>query len=277
MENPLSLWPKPPIEDAKAASANEALAVGLIDYVARDLADLLEQIDGKTVDAQGLRQLKTAGAEVVEIPQRFIEEFLQVLTNPNIVFLLITIGVQALLIEISSPGGWIAGFIGVVCLALGTYGLGILPVNWFGLAFIATAFVLFILEVKAPTHGALTVAGLVSFIVGALVLFNSPETPTFLRVSVPLVIGTGIATAAFFFVILTFAIRAQFRPVEVGREALVGRVGETRTVLSPTGMVHVSGELWSAVLEDESLKVKIGERVEVVGSDGLRLRVKPLK
>jgi len=263
------------IEDAKAASSSEAVNVGLVDYIADDLDDLLAQIDGVLVDAQGEKTLRTANAVVVELPQRFIEQFLQVLTNPNIVFLLITIGVQALLIEISSPGGWIAGFIGVVCLALGTYGLGILPVNWFGLVFIATAFVLFILEVKAPTHGALTLAGLTSFIVGALVLFNSPETPSFCRVSVPLVIGTGIGTAAFFMVILTFAIRAQLLPVEVGREALIGRTGESRTALTPTGMVHVAGELWTAILEDESESLKSGERVEIVGVDGLRLRVKP--
>ena len=263
------------IEDAKAASSSEAVNVGLVDYIADDLDDLLAQIDGVLVDAQGEKTLRTANAVVVELPQRFIEQFLQVLTNPNIVFLLITIGVQALLIEISSPGGWIAGFIGVVCLALGTYGLGILPVNWFGLVFIATAFVLFILEVKAPTHGALTLAGLTSFIVGALVLFNSPETPSFFRVSVPLVIGTGIGTAAFFMVILTFAIRAQLLPVEVGREALIGRTGESRTALTPTGMVHVAGELWTAILEDESESLKSGERVEIVGVDGLRLRVKP--
>lgn len=264
------------IEEAKAASASEALNVSLVDFIAEDLEDLLVQVDGFLVDAQGEKTLATAEAEVVEIPQCFIEQFLQVLTNPNIVFLLITIGVQALLIEISSPGGWIAGFIGVVCLALGTYGLGILPVNWFGLAFIATSFVLFILEVKAPTHGALTVAGLASFIIGALVLFNSPETPSFLRVSVPLVIGTGLATAAFFIGILTFAIRAQLRPVEVGREALVGRIGESRTSMSPTGMVHVAGELWTAILEDDSAKLDPGVRVEVVGMDGLRLRVKPI-
>ncbi len=263
------------IDDAKAASASEALAVDLVDIVAGDLDDLLAQVDGMTVDVHGERVVRTANAEIVELPQRFIEQFLQVLTNPNIVFLLITIGVQALLIEISSPGGWVAGFIGVVCLALGTYGLGILPVNWFGLAFIATAFVLFILEVKAPTHGALTAAGLASFIVGALVLFNSPETPAFLRVSVPLVIGTGIATAAFFMAILTFAIRAQLRPVEVGREALVGKRGETRTDLAPTGMVHVAGELWTAILEDETSTLKAGKRVDIIAIDGLRLRVRP--
>ena len=110
----------------------------------------------------------------------FIEQFLLLLTDPNIVFtLLIAIGVQAVLIEISSPGGWVAGFIGVVCLTLAIYGLGVLPVNWFGIIFLLTAFVLFILDIKAPTHGALTTAGVASFIIGALVLFNSPGTPAF--------------------------------------------------------------------------------------------------
>ncbi|NJN80111.1 MAG: hypothetical protein HC797_06385 [Anaerolineales bacterium] len=99
---------------------------------------------------------------------------------------------QAILIEISTPGGWVAGFIGAVCLTLATYGLGVLPINWFGIIFLIIAFVLFILDIKAPTHGALTAAGVASFIVGGLVLFNSPGTPEFQRVSVPLVVGTGI-------------------------------------------------------------------------------------
>ena len=120
------------------------------------------------------------------------------LTNPNLVFILLSIGVQAILIELSSPGGWVAGFIGVVCLALAAFGLGVLPVNWFGIIFLVHAFVLFIVDIKAPTHGALTAAGVGSFIVGALVLFNSPGVPAFQRVSVPLVVGTGILVWAGF-------------------------------------------------------------------------------
>jgi membrane-bound serine protease (ClpP class) len=262
------------IEEAKAVSAQEALDAGMIDLIAVDVPDLLQQVDGRSVAIGDGRILATAGAEVEVVPQRFIEQFLQVLTNPNIVFLLLTVGVQAILIEISSPGGWIAGFIGIVCLALGTYGLGILPVNWFGLAFVLTAFVLFILEVKAPTHGALTVAGAASFIVGALVLFNSPETPSFQRVSVPLVVGTGIATAAFFMTIVAFAIRGQMRPVETGAEAIIGRLGEVRSALSPAGMVQVAGELWSAEVEQEGESLQVGTKIEVVGVDGLKLIVR---
>ncbi len=263
------------IEDATAASAEEALEAGLIDFIATDLDDLLVQINGFKVElSTGERTLNTVGVGMVEVAQSFIEQLLQVLTNPNVVFLLITVGVQAILIEISAPGGWVAGFIGVVCLALGTYGLGILPVNWFGLVFMVIAFVLFWLEIEAPTYGALTVAGLGSFIVGALVLFNSSSTPAFQRVSVPLVIGVAVAIGLFFMTVLTFALKAQRRPVEVGAEALIGRVGEARTDIAPRGMVQVAGELWSAEIEDGELAVRSGERVEVVGVEGLRLSIR---
>ena len=130
----------------------------------------------------------------------------------DIAFLLIAIGLQAILIEISSPGGWVAGFVGVVCLTLAVYGMGVLPVNWFGLVFLLTAFVLFILDIKAPTHGALTAAGVGSFIIGALVLFNSPGTPQFQRVSIPLVIIVSLLLGAMFAVILAIALRAQHAP-----------------------------------------------------------------
>ena len=263
------------IEEAKAASADEALQAGLIDFIADDLDDLLVQLDGFTVELEsGPRTLSTGAADLIVVEQTFIEQLLGTLTNPNIVFLLMAIGVQAILIEISSPGGWVAGFVGVMSLALGAFGLGVLPVNWAGLIFLTTAFVLFILDIKAPTHGALTAAGVASFIAGALILFNSPGTPAFQRVSVPLVIGTGLAISAIFLTIVSFAISAQRRRVEVGSEALIGRTGITKTELAPTGMVQVAGELWSAKLEDRSGAVPAGEDVEVTGVDGLSLKVR---
>jgi len=264
------------IEEAKAATAEEALAVGLIDIIADDLQDLVRQLDGRSVETTlGERRLRTSQASVMEIQQSLIEQALQAITNPNIVFLLLTIGVQAILIEISSPGGWVAGFIGVSCLAVGAYGLGVLPVNWVGLIFIITAFVLFILEIKAPTHGALAAAGVASFITGALVLFNSPVTPDFQRVSVPLVVAAGTVTAAFFLVVVTFAIRAQRRPHAVGAEAIIGRIGKVREALNPMGTVLVGGELWSADSDDDEMELEEGARIEVTGVEGLRLTVRP--
>ena len=198
------------VESAAAASASEALQVGLVDFIAEDEADLLQQLDGFTVQLQnGERTLETSGATITQVQPSLIEQMLSILTNPNIVFLLLTIGVQAIIIELSSPGGWVAGFIGAVCLALAAYGLGVLTVNWFGLVFLAIAFALFILDIKAPTHGALTAAGVASLIVGSLVLFNSPASPSFQRVSVPLVVLTSVFTGGIFFAFLLFAVRAQ--------------------------------------------------------------------
>lgn len=263
------------IENAVAVSASEAREVGLIDFIARDSYELLEYLDGYQVTVMDVPiTLETTNARIDELRPTFIEQLLLMLTNPNIVFLLITIGVQAILIELSSPGGWIAGFIGIVSLALATYGLGILPVNWFGLVFLITAFVLFILDIKAPTHGALTAAGIASLIVGALVLFNSPGSPNFLRVSVPLIVITSVLSGGMFFAILMVAIRAQSAPIRTGQERVVGRIGVARGDISPHGSVQLGGELWSADLDEGEEPITTGTRVEVLRVEGLRLIVR---
>ncbi|HEY5901760.1 MAG TPA: NfeD family protein, partial [Anaerolineales bacterium] len=263
------------IEDAKAVSATEALKAGLVDFIATDVNDLLRQLNGFTVHtAAGSRVLQTSGARTEPLGVSFIEQLLLMLTDPNISFLLIAIGLQAILIEISSPGGWVAGFIGVVCLALATYGMGVLPVNWFGLVFMLTAFALFILDIKAPTHGALTAAGVGAFIVGALVLFNSPGTPQFQRVSIPLVIAVGVAIGALFAVILSIALRAQRVPALMGLGTLSGRTGIIRNWSGTAGQVQVGSELWSAEPAEGSEKIRKGDTIEVVKVEGLRLKVR---
>jgi len=267
------------IEEAKAVSASEALEIGLIDFIAGDIHDLLHQLDGYIVEtAAGEVILQTGNAEVSMVALSFIEQLLAVLTNPNIVFILLTIGVQAILIEISSPGGWVAGFLGVVCLSLAVYGFGVLPVNWFGLIFLVMAFVLFVLDIKAPTHGALTAAGVGSLIVGGLVLFNSPMTPQFQRVSVPLVVGSSLLTGSMFVAVLVFALRAQKTPIRIGRESLVGRVGtvkETIPVIG-SGQVQLASERWTAELVGAHEPSLPGTRVEVVEVDGIHLKVRPV-
>jgi len=263
------------IESAKAVSSSEALKIGLVDYVASDVNDLLRQMNGKTVSVLSQdRVLDTQNAVVQQIPLTAIEQALGLLTNPNIVFLLLSIGVQAILIEMSSPGGWVAGFIGVVSLALVVYSFGILPVNLFGLVFLVTAFVLFILDVKAPTHGALTAAGIGSFIAGALILFNSVRAPGFPTVSVPLVIGTGIFLALSFSVIISFAVRALRAPKVMGRETMEGKTGIVSQALAPAGTIKVGGELWSAELTEPGDPLPEGTRVVVTQVDGLRLKVR---
>ena len=148
--------------------------------MANDVDDLLAQIDGQAVPTSTtVETIDLENYRIAVTKATLIEEILGTLTNPNIVFVLLSLGVQAILIELSNPGGWVAGFFGAIFLALAVYGLGILPINWFGLVFVGIAFVLFILDIKAPTHGALTIAGTGSFIAGALVLFNSARVPTF--------------------------------------------------------------------------------------------------
>ena len=238
------------IDEAKAATADEALEVNLIDFVADDLEDLLQVLDGFTVQmSDGPRTIRTLDIETVPLNMSFIEQFLLFLTDPNIAFLLLAIGVQAVLIEISSPGGWVAGFIGVVCLTLAVYGMGVLPVNWFGIIFLLIAFVLFILDIKAPTHGALTTAGVASFIIGALVLFNSPGVPQFQRVSVPLVVATGFLIGLMFMVILVYALRALKVPVRAGIEALIGKTGTARATRRSTTTVVRMTRLYGAQSE----------------------------
>jgi membrane-bound serine protease (ClpP class) len=265
------------IESARAVSATEAYEAGLIDFLADDLNDLLEQLDGFTVLVNGEEQvLNTDGAEVLPLPPSLIEQVLATIANPNIVFLLIQVGVLAVLIEISSPGGWVAGFIGVVCLALAAYGLGLLPVNWFGLVFLATAFVLFLLEIKTPAHGALTAAGAASLIVGALVLFNSPGVPFSMRISPWLVVVTSLLTAAGFGVLVSFAMRVQKTPIRTGLDTYLGRVGTANTALDPRGTVRVGGEMWNAELLPGEEPLPKGARVEVVRVEGFKLFVRKI-
>ncbi len=264
------------IQNARAVTSVEALEVGLIDFIASDTDDLLAQLDGykvHTIDGEVV--LQTIGIIQEPLDTSLLEQILQMLTNPNIVFLLLSIGVQAILIELSSPGGWVAGFIGVICLALATYGLGILPVNWFGIAILLLSFVLFIADIKAPTHGALTVAGIGSFIAGALILFNSPGIPSFQRVSVPLVIGTAVVTAIMFFTIVGYALRALKKPVLVGHEALTEKIGTVRVELNPTGSVQMGGELWSAESINDVV-IPVNTKVRIISVKGLTLLVTPV-
>ena len=263
------------IDEAKAATATEALEAHLVDFAVDNIDDLLEALNGFTVQVNNeARTLHTDNATTTPLNMSFIEQFLLLLTDPNIVFTLLSIGTTALLIEISSPGGWVAGFVGVVCLSLAIYGFGILPVNWFGIIFLITAFVLFILDIKAPTHGALTTAGVASFIIGALVLFNSASTPQFQRVSVPLVVTFGVLLGLLFFGILMFALRTTQVPVSMGPQSFIGKTGTAKLWNEATGQVQLGSELWSADAIHDSEKIGKGDQVEVVEVKGLRLKVK---
>lgn len=262
-------WAEKAVSEAAAATADEALALGVIDVIALDVPDLLRQLDGRVATVAGQElTLDLAGAPVESVPLNPLESFLNQITNPALAAILLTIGLNAILFELSNPGGYVSGVIGVVCLLLAFWALGTLNANWAGLGFIALAFVLFVLDIKTPSFGALTAGGVVSFVFGAYLLFSTSE------VSVPWVtiISLALATAAFFAFAISKALAAQRRQPTTGMEGMRGQIGEVRQPLAPEGMVLVSGELWRAVSESGS--VAVGERVVVIGEEGFRLRVK---
>jgi membrane-bound serine protease (ClpP class) len=261
-------WAESAVEEAKAATATEALEMGVIDFVADDLDDLMAQMDGFQVQV-GSRDvtLHTAGAAVQQVPMSFIEQFLHIITNPTIAFILLTIGVNAILFELSSPGGYAAGIIGAICLLLAFYALGVLPVNYTGLILIALAFVLFVVDIKAPTHGVLTLGGIISLVAGALLLFNSP----LLHVSLSAVISVAVVTGLFFAFAIAKVAQAQRKAAVTGIEGLIGALAQARTALDPRGTVFLRGELWDATAIDDPIAE--GEQVQVMAVDGFTLHV----
>lgn len=263
-------WAGQAVREAKASTAEEVLGLGVIDLIANDIGDLLTKLDGRQAVVAGETiTLHTAGLPWQEIPLGPIERFLHTITDPNIAFILMTLGLNGILFELASPGGYAAGIIGGICLVLALYALGVLSVNYTGLIFIILAFVLFILDIKAPTHGVLTAGGIASFILGTLVLFSS----SYLPISLSLVITVGLATGAFFAFVVAKAVGAQRRRPTTGDEGMIGEVAEVRAPLAPEGMVFVQGELWMARSQDEQ-PIPIGERVVVVGREGFRLIVR---
>jgi membrane-bound serine protease (ClpP class) len=264
-------WAEKAVRESLVATEQEALEKGVIDLIADDLDDLLDQLDGREVMVGSQEfTLHTRGATVTRIPMTFVEQLLSILINPNVAFILLTLGVNGLIFELSSPGGYVAGIVGSVCLLLSLYAFQVLSVNYMGLALIALAFVLFVLDIKAPTHGVLTAGGIVTFVLGALILFNSPYA-----VSKSLIFSVALATGAFFAFVVTKALRAQKWHVATGREGLIGRIAEARTGLTPEGTVFLRGEHWTATLEEGTAQK--GEKVRVIAAEGFRLRVRKLE
>jgi membrane-bound serine protease (ClpP class) len=262
-------WAQKAVSEAAAATADEALALGVVDAVAADVPDLLKQLDGRviTVDGESIT-LELSNSPVEEMPLTPIESLLNILTSPALAAILLTLGLNAILFEISSPGGYAAGIIGIICLLLAFYALGALEANWTGLGFIVLAFVLFVVDIKAPTHGVLTAGGLVSFVLGAFVLFNTGG----LEVPWVTIIALACGTAAFFAFAIAKVVIAQRRRPVTGFEGLIGATAVVRRALEPEGMVLAEGELWRA--ESESGPIAVGARVVVTGRDGYRLKVR---
>jgi membrane-bound serine protease (ClpP class) len=261
-------WARSSVVESKAIDADKALELKVIDLIAKDLPDLLTQLDGREV---GGKTLKTAGAEVVEIPMTLQERVLQLLSHPELMMILMLVAIYGIIGELSNPGAVLPGVVGAIALILVLYMATILPVSIAGLALIGLAVVLFIVDIYAPTHGVLTFGGIVAFFLGALMLFNRAD-PAF-RVSLVYIIPATLVTAAFFIFVVGAGLRAQLLPVRVGREILLGKtVPALARIDAAGGRVFVEGEYWNAVSE---VPIEPGHPVEIVAINGLTLTVKP--
>jgi len=261
-------WARSAVRDSAAITAEKALELNVIEIIASDLPDLLRQLDGREVNG---KTLQTASAQVQELPMTAREKVFQMLWRPEVMFILMLIAMYGIIGELSNPGAILPGVVGIIALILALYMAAVLPINIAGMALIALAVGLFVGDVFAPTHGVLTVGGIFSFFLGAWMLFNRAE-PAF-RLSLALVVPATLVTAAFFAFVVGAGLRAQFLPVKVGRETMLGKTATTLTAIDRrSGKVFVEGEYWNAVSE---VPVGQDQPVEVVSIQGLTLSVKP--
>jgi len=264
-------WAEKAVRQSVSITEEEALSLHVIDLVAASPRELLDAIDGREVaTATGKRRLHTRGARLVDIPMDLTERFLGLLSDPNIGFILMTVAIYGIIFELSNPGSVFPGVIGGLALILALASFAVLEVNVAGLLLVGFSLILFIADIKVPSHGVLTAGGIISFVLGSLLL-TERQAP-FLRISLTLILTMAALTAGFFAFAVGAGIRAQKQKVQTGREGLVGAVGVARSDLSPEGTVLVQGELWSAESQDDV--IPLGSRVRVMRVDGLRLQVK---
>ena len=261
-------WPAKAVREASNLTAAEALHMNVIDFIAPTLPALLDKLDGyKTKNAQRPFTLHLAGAEIDTVKPGFFTRFLNTIIDPNLISLLFLLGIVGLIFEVLHPGVVLPGALGAVCLVLALYGFSVLTPSWGGLALMLLGIVLLIVDLHAPTHGVLTIGGLISLGFGLALLFQNE--PAAYRVNLWFVIGVGSAIAIFWAFATGKALAAQRRPVQTGTHLMVGQKAEVRG----PGLVFVDGALWQAQAADDS-ELVLGEEVEVQGVDGLQLTVR---
>jgi len=265
-------WAEKAVRDAVSVTENEALELGVIDLIAGSLDELLEEIDGREVElALGSKKLRTKDAAIEEIELGLRFKILGFISDPNIAYLLMLLGMYGIILELYNPGAIFPGVIGGISMILAFFALQTLPVNYAGLLLMLLAVILFILEIKVVSYGMLSVGGIISFVLGSLMLFDSPGS--IISVSWKIIGLAALLTSLFFLVVVALAVRAQVRQPTTGKEGLIGQVAVAKTDLNPQGRVLLHGELWHAVCSEP---VKAGDNVEVVSIDKLLVNVKKI-
>jgi len=266
-------WAADAVRSAVSLPAAEALALHVIDAVAVDVPDLLRQIDGRTATVAGKpERLATAGLAVVAVPPDWRTELLGLVTNPNVAFILMLIGIYGLILEFFNPGAVAPGLVGTISLLVALYALALIPINYAGAALVLIGIGLMIAETHIGAFGAIGVGGIAAFVIGALMMFPS-RAPGF-ALSGAVVTGTAIGSAALLLLALAALLRSRKRPVVTGTEALIGATGETVSWQGDEGRVRVKGEIWRA---RAAAPLADGSRIKVVSRDGLVLLVESIR
>jgi len=266
-------WAENAVRRSISITEREALEDSVIDLIAANVRDLLEKIDGKTVDIDGQPKiLSTKEARIVESEMDWKHKILDILSDPNIAYIFFLLGIYGLMFELYNPGSILPGVVGVICIIVAFYSLHTLPINYAGLALIVVAIILFILELKIVSHGLLAIGGIVSLLLGSLMLIESESSLEFVSLSWGVIIPAVLLTTLFFLFAIGMGIKAQRRKPVTGSEGIVGETGKAITALNPEGQVRVHGEIWKAVTESGSIKQ--GTTVTVQRVDNLRLTVR---
>jgi membrane-bound serine protease (ClpP class) len=266
-------WAEKAVRESTSYTEREALDKKLIDVVATNQGELLKWLDGRTIKRfDGHEEkLDLSAPEIVTVEPNFGDRLLSAIAHPNIAYMLLLLGVVGIYFELSHPGAVLPGVLGGVSILLALFALSVLPVNYVGVLLILLGIGFFVAEVKVASYGLLTTAGLVSFVLGSLMLIRSPFPS--LRVGLNVVLPTALAVGFVVIFLLNRVLRSHRRPPLTGREGMVGEIGEAAGALQPQGKVYVHGEYWDAT---SRVPVGPGARVRVVRADGNRLEVEPV-
>src|SRR6266581_1546556 len=263
-------WAAEAVRSAVSLSASEALKLHVIDTIADDVPDLLRKIDGRTAIVAGKpERLATAALEIVTVAPDWRTELLAVITNPNVAFILMLIGIYGLVFEFANPGAVAPGLVGGISLLVALLALNLLPINYAGAGLVLLGVGLMVAEAHIGSFGVIGVGGIIAFLIGAIMMFPS-GAPGF-DLSLPVVAGTTVVTAGFFLLVLSMLLRSRRRPIVAGQEALLGAEGEAVAWQGEEGRVRVKGEIWRARAIGP---LQPGTRVRVIGRDDLVLVVK---
>lgn len=264
-------WAEKAVREAASLSAEEALKEGVIEVVAGSVEQLLDEIDGRAVHIQGEeRTLQTAGLAVITIEPDWRTRLLSIITDPNVAYILMLLGVYGLFFELANPGFVLPGVLGAIFLILALFAFQVLPINYAGVALILLGLLFLLGELLVPSFGILGIGGIAAFVIGSVILFDSDAGG--LDISLWLIASVALVTAAFFLGVVGMALKARTRPVVTGSEQLVGGVGEALADFEGAGRIHIHGENWSAL---SKVPIKRGQKVRVVGIEGLTLNVEP--